>query len=304
MIGRPPVIIRRADKEKSAMTMNTIAKRRGREMKAMRVAGVVALGFAGAAAQGAILNALADAEWHVDAGWQGGRVPAADDSAIVNYDRTLTHSSGQHAIKTLRIASIGSSAQGGHFRMTGGELSVDFDFSLGYAGSGGTGTALLSGGTLTAGNVNVGSSDADVAGVLNISGGTLNWSQGLRVGTLASGTLTVGGTNATITGRNVFLNEHSTLQFDLGTDSVSALAAYGNLTIHSAAKLVIDGSNYTGGAAVIDLVKFRARSGAFDAGRVTIRNFKGLSGSIEYDGDSITLVLVSEPITVGFSGSK
>jgi phage baseplate assembly protein gpV len=270
-------------------------------MKLMRVAGCAAFCLTGAAAQGAILNALAGAEWHVAENWNPAGVPTSVDGAQVNYDRTLTHSTGTHTINTLRLATIGTLAQIGNFNMTGGNLSVNFDFSTGYAGTAGAiGKATLSGGAINAKDVTLGHYDADAAGEMTISGGTLNWTQALRVGTLASGTLKIDGTNAVISGANVFLEGNSTLRFDLGANSVSAVGG-NNLTINSAANLIIDGSSYTGGPAVIDLVKFKTRSGAFDAGRITIQNFKGLTGSIDYDGDSMYLRLISEPIILGSS---
>jgi hypothetical protein len=270
-------------------------------MKSFLVAGVVALCLAGASAQGAVRNALADAEWHVDGDWQGGSVPASDDTAVVNYGRTLTHSTGTNAINNLQIQSIASGNDGGNFNMTGGELNVNFTFAMGWTGTGGTATATQSGGTIDALNVHIGHDDADVDGVFNISGGTLNWSQAIRVGTLGSGTLKVEGTGATISGHNIFLNEHSTLQFNLGASSVSALEG-NNLTIDSAADLIIDGSNFTGeNGAVIDLITFGGtKTGTFDTSNITFQNFgSGLAGEIGYDADSMYMTVIPEPATLG-----
>jgi hypothetical protein len=271
-------------------------------MKSMLVAGVVALCFAGATARGAIINVAniaGGADYHNPDHWIGGALPTSSDAAVVNYNRTLNHSIGTHTNDALRLLSASNRAdtENAYFNMTGGELSVNYDFSIGYV-SGGTGIATLSGGTLAAGTVvNIGHNNADADGSLTISGGTLNWgSQVLNVGTLGSGTLVVEGTGATISGNHVNLSTNATLRFDLGADSVSVLTASGNLTINSAAQLIIDGSNFTGeNGTVIDLITFGgSKFGTFSTDNITLQNFtSGLTGEIGYDADSIYLTVIA-----------
>jgi hypothetical protein len=289
--------------QKGRNMMKTTMKTNEGWMKSMMLAGCVALCFAGATARGQASNVNAlGGDWANPANWNPAGVPDQDVNVFINFDRTQTLSSGTHTANTVRICTVGTGTQSGNFNMTGGSLAIDIDLSMGYAGVGGTGTTTLSGGTLSAQNVSVGHTDADVAGVLNISGGTLNWTQGLRVGTLGSGTLVVDGTGATISGANVFLEANSTLQFDLGAASVSAIAASGGLTIDSAADLVIDGSNFTGGEGdVIDLVTFGgSKTGEFDTSNITFQNFgSGLTGEVGYDDDSMYMTVIPEPGTIG-----
>jgi hypothetical protein len=103
-----------------------------------------------------------------------------------------------------------------------------------------------------------------------------------------------------LSGTAITLSTNSTLRFDLGTSSVSALNASGALTIDSAAKLIIDGSDYTGGNAVIDLVKFSSKTGTFAVNNITIQNLApGLTGEIGFDADSMYITVIPEPATVG-----
>jgi hypothetical protein len=287
--------------QKGRNMMKTTMKMNEGWMKAMMLAGVAALCFAGATARGDIFQGMGG-DWSSTNSWNPAQIPTGNDDVRINYNRTQTLSAGTYAANTVSLKSDGADTQDATFNMTGGSLEIAQGLIVGYLGAAGTGALTLSGGTLTASNVYVGDTDADVAGEMTISGGTLNWSNNLRVGTLASGTLTVEGTGATISGLNILLNEHSTLQFNLGAASVSALAASGNLTIDSAADLIIDGSNFTGEkGAVIDLITFDGtKNGTFDTSNITFQNFgSGLTGEIGYDADSMYMTVIPEPATVG-----
>jgi hypothetical protein len=269
-------------------------------LKSMLLAGCVALCFAGETAFGAAIGTASSGDWTNTATWTGGIVPTTGDDVRVNNNRAVTHSTGTHTVRDLWVAH--QAAATGAFNMTGGSLTVTQMFSTVNSG-GGAGTTTISGGTLTAAQTHIGVIAGNTgagAGVLTVSGGTLNWGSLLSVGVISSGTLAVDGTAAALSGTAITLSTNSTLRFDLGASSVSALDASGALTIDSAAKLIIDGSDYTGGNAVIDLVKFSSKTGTYAVNNITIQNLApGLTGEIGFDADSMTLTVIPEPVTVG-----
>jgi hypothetical protein len=268
---------------------------RERWMKAWLLAGCVALCFAFTPARGDNIQALGG-DWSSTHSWSPAQIPTEADNAFINYGRTQTLSTGTHAANVVRVKSDGGNEKDATFNMTGGSLDIDFDLSAGYAGSGGTGSATLSAGTLCVnGWLKVGSSDPDVAGEMTISGGTL-FAANYDVGQL--GLLTINGAGAVpMTGGHAHFRTNSTLRFNLGTDSVTRMQLGGTLNIYEGAQLIIDGSDFTGGEDdVIDLITFGgSKTGSFDPNNITFQNFtSGLTGEIGYDANSMTLTAVPD----------
>jgi hypothetical protein len=175
---------------------------------------------------------------------------------------------------------VGSS---GTMNVSGGtyvSAAITGDSGIGVSG---TGTLNLSGGTMilkTAGAVVVGRV-AGAVGTVNQTGGSLQVSNNLIVGSAASskgyysiqngslsggnlllgvsagaaGTLTVG-TNATVNILNTFtMGATATNNFVFGATSVSKMVFGGGATFTATSVINVDGSAYTGGASNFTLIK-------------------------------------------------
>ena len=171
---------------------------------------------------------------------------------------------------TLQVAN-NNSAVSGTFTMTGGDVNVgiggtnrDMIFAAGSNGT--TGTANVSGGTLTVDNdVNFrggngvdtftvsGNAIVDIGNNLDMDGGS-----GANVNRL-----TLEGSSATFAvGGNVLLDNNALITFDLDSSGATLLDAVGDLTLNSA-DLVVDFSS-------------SGLTSAFDLGDIDLISFDGI----------------------------
>jgi hypothetical protein len=97
--------------------------------------------------------------------------------------------------------------------------------------------------------------------------------------------------------RNLNANAGTTFNFNLGPSGVSVFQGTGTATISPGANLVIDGSLYIDGPALIPLFNFSAIEGDFGA-NVTFNNFGALTPSLDTTGGTLSLVVVPEPSMV------
>lgn len=135
---------------------------------------------------------------------------------------------------------------------------------------------------------------------MNISGGTLNFTYG-ELGAKGSATFVIQGSNPkSIQGNNLDLLNHATLTFKLDAKGAVPLEIKNKFNPSKAAKLVIDGSGYTGRAQTIALVKFAQLTQPFDTSNVSITGFKGKSAKIKYTVTTMNLVISGS----GKSGNK
>jgi hypothetical protein len=126
-----------------------------------------------------------------------------------------------------------------------------------------------------------------------ISGGSLA-SPSYSIGTVGLGKLSIVGDAPSVSssGTAVF-GVGSTLEFVLGSSGVSPFVAQFTNNHLTGSSLVVDGSAYTGGAAVTPLVQVDATDNPF--ANVVVSGFGGLSASVTQVGGDVTLTIVPEP---------
>jgi fibronectin-binding autotransporter adhesin len=137
--------------------------------------------FSAAGGTSIFTNAVGNLDWSTPGNWNSGRLPGANDDALISSGFAVTHASGTDTIATLTINAANSlQVSGGSLDVTGatllsGDLLVSGTGAVRLGGAvTGAGTASVSGGTLTL------SSAASFAG-LNLSGGVLGGSGSLDV---------------------------------------------------------------------------------------------------------------------------
>jgi hypothetical protein len=247
-------------------------------------------------------NAAADDLWTTPENWSLGTIPAVDST--VNID----------APDIIDISSAAVSPSGSTISLLDGTLEIDSAASLdlqsgsvlNVAGGSITRDALWAGGNLSIGNNGVSS-------LLELSSGSIQFTEGSAVATLFYSDLTISGGEfdndtqtriygaLTIQGRAATIDclkfkafAGSAIHFELDGSGVSPInvAEWVNL---EEATLSIDGSSYTGGAATIPLINStRFISHALDE-NITVMGLRTpYIGMVVQDEttDDVTLVIV------------
>ncbi len=157
----------------------------------------------------------------------------------------------------------------------------------------------ITGGSVLANNINVGSSTT-ADGKMTISGGELVWNSLLHVRDtliIQNGSSSIAGVKSG--GSSLYLDNGSTLEFELGADGIASVEMT-NSTIHitSGAKLNISGTYYTRASGTVKsflLIKHNGYSDqtSFTGGNVTFSGFGGLVPSLRYENNCIYLDLTT-----------
>ena len=194
----------------------------------------------------------------------------------------------------------------------GATLNIAADLNIAntdllYGQSAGTDTITQTAGTVTARNLTV----AGGGGVTNtISAGTLSLSGGILLQTGVGSTFSVQGETAIVTAASLTMEAAGAttapeLDFLFGATGVSTIDLTGAFTVGAGSSLTVDGTSYTGGAGMIDLVTFGSNSGTFaDPADINLSGFTGFTATVGYDADSmfVTLVPVPEPSSTALLG--
>ncbi|MEM7457795.1 MAG: hypothetical protein AAF456_25955 [Planctomycetota bacterium] len=157
--------------------------------------------------------------------------------------------------------------------------------------AGATDAITQTAGTVSASSLSIGDGGGDAAVTYSMSGGALNLSGNLSMtNDSATSLLSLQGDSASITvGSNFAMNTGSTLSMQFGSGGVDAIDVAGTFTVDPSAMLEVDGSAYTGGPGIIDLVKFSNITGAFaEPANVSLTGFSS-PVSLGYDSDSLFL---------------
>lgn len=276
-------------------------------------------------------------DWNLGTNWTNktanpntsGTVPGSSDLASIfsSSATPTTGTIGTATVNSLRVVS------GGTLNIASTDnLTVKTSFSLGSIGSNSatvnqTGDSVVSAETL---DISAGTSQATTSytindgelnlssmavgtttstlgnsgknGTFTISGGSVSSSGAIRVGgstAFAKGNFTVTGTSASVSADSMTLDATSTLRFNFGSTGVDDIALTNALTIIDGAKLVADGTSFSGGAGTYQLIDAGSISGGFLVGDITLQHFAGFTCSLSYLGNdvSLTLTAIPEPAT-------
>ena len=129
--------------------------------------------------------------WETESNWQGGALPGAADTAINNVGGTVIFSDGmEQEVKYFHTGT--ESGKGGNLQITGGKLTILSSASQIGSAAGGSGSIEMTGGELHVGQLQVG---AYGTGSMVLSGGTVYSKDWSCIGRFAGGvgTLTVTG---------------------------------------------------------------------------------------------------------------
>lgn len=256
---------------------------------------------ANAAAIGQNFTATTDNDWNTDANWQQGVKPGQAATGI-DFDRAFLF-----GVDTVNVTTATPAPSVNTFDISLGDqgrINVGADMvgirAIRFNGRAGAGGWHQTAGTVFATSI-VGLNATDF---LSVSGGALNVSGDID----QDGSYTLEGSSASISGGNYTMVGASTLNFILGATGTSGIAVTNAFTLDSTNSLLhIDASSYINGVGVFDLVTFDTIGGAFDVANISITGLtSGLSATVNYDGDSMSLNVVPEPsvfaFLVGLSG--
>jgi hypothetical protein len=245
-------------------------------------------------------NEAADNDWNNAANWfdfttsTNDVLPGPSDQTLINGDN-LAKITTNSAFAPSQVWL--SNASGGNLDIQA-NLTAGSGMILGLSGQS-TNPAKV---TQSAGTV-VGTGFIAIAGaagnaplspsIYQISGGSLS-SPSYSVGTVGFGTLSIVGTAPTVSasGTAIF-GVGSTLEFILGSSGVSPFVAQFTNNHLTGSKLVVDGSAYTGGAAIIPLVQVNATDNPF--ANVVVSGFGSMSAVVTQQGGDVLLTIVPEP---------
>jgi PEP-CTERM motif len=190
---------------------------------------------------------------------------------------------------------------------------------VGYRLNSGTtsGTLLLSGGSLTIANgeggLAIGSNNGatqNVTGSMTVSGGSYNgkFIVGGDGGGSGTGLLTIVGSQATLessstSGNGMDLRATGTIRFNLDNTGISTLdISESGLRFSAGSTFVVDGTNYTGGAATFTLIDAASFAGVnFSSVNQSVIGFNGYNATLFADALSSNIMLtvaVPEPSTI------
>lgn len=227
-----------------------------------------------------------------------GFVANTSSTAIMNHSAGTLNASGTSL--SVSAGSGGTST----YNLSGSAVLTGTMLDVGYVSdSRGTGTVTFnqSGGTVSSTTVQIaGRSDVHYA----MTGGQMSVTD-MTVGSGLTPAHSYFEINPNITGISIAndlnMAPRGWLDFDLSATGATTIDA-GNLIFTSgSAGITVDASGYTGGAADIDLVTFSSiDADSLNASNLIITNLdSSLTGSIEYDADSMYLHVIPEPASVG-----
>ena len=258
--------------------------------------------------------------WNPNFGLGPNGSPDCHDGSTFNGNRTVYIGTDvSWILQDIRINNGPARTPGTALVITNGSYSMQTPFDRCHPGdatkgfiavqwqAGGAATLGVEGGTLHAGDLRVaagasGTLGDGTKGTVYVSGGSLTFFDGYlgKYGnTRGDATFRVEGTGGTIQGDSLLATDTSTVEFQLDATGVSSIDIGGLVTVWNGAALVVDGSVYTGGPALIELVNFGTLNGQFNPADISIVGFADLSARIQYDGDSINLLLTSGSPIIG-----
>lgn len=265
------------------------------------LSGLVSCGLLAGVAQGADIRFMGNGDYLNPAGWQGGAIPGASDTARFNWGNNTVTLAG--AAPTISRFQMGVDESGGLVVNSGGSLTATGESTIGNNGSVTGFLTINSGGTVdSTGSWMAVGGGPNTTGLLTINGGTLNvtghlWTAGNASSTatidINGGSLNVGnafelggtdfnpGGTATLTVRNGGLLSLAFL------NATNAIQSGSLLNINDTGKVTINGDYVT---TVNDY--FAAGKIASDTGGIMAT----------FDSGVTTVVGIPEPGTVGLLG--
>lgn len=228
-------------------------------------------------------------DWDTDANWSTLAEPTSADEARVEGGADVTVSLSGEVCDRYIIAQ----GSAGTLTITNGTLTTvsGVGHRLGQTSSG---VLNISGGSLTVQNaVQTIGSGVGGHGTLNVTGGDVNFDMSLQFGNSAGngGVINITGDAATFdVTDDVEALDKSTLNYVLGSSSVTPLTIGGDLVVYDSAKLLIDGSVYNGSTKTIPLATFNSMTQRyFD---VSISGFSaGIAARVTYDSQAMNLFI-------------
>ena len=247
----------------------------------------------------------------------------ANNSLTVNTEIDLSTGPTHSGLSTFNqsagtvstpLMTMGGTAGSGTYNLTGGTLQMDGTTTINSGStlniSGGTMSSTYSGETRNfsgAGSISMTSGSLDLNGGVNdgilfdtalfeVSGGTVDLYGQIKFGLSSAAEFKVVGDDASISIRA--LNQGAgdgTFTFEFDSTGVSAINSSGWMTLNYA-KLVVDGSAYTGDAGTFTLFDTGNLAALLDTNNITISGFDSYGDAYitqDQDSDIITLTLIS-----------
>lgn len=239
-------------------------------------------------------------EWNRPENWKGGNLPGAHEleRAVINQGRVVRVLPGlpppPHPVDIHVSNGPPPNAPPDGTLEIGGNLECQMlriatsDEAHGVAWQTG-GTVNVTGSLLAASH-----DGAPAKGDYTLSDGALNVGHVIAIGRRGSSEFTLRGRNAVVTADVMSIGLHAKLIFVLDSIGAPVIKLRNKLACSKAAKLVIDGSQYRGGAQIIPLIVCGSSSdddGQFTPEQVSFEGFAGVIPSLAFQAGSIDLVL-------------
>lgn len=236
-------------------------------------------------------------DWNDATNWQNDVIPGASEADQAVFD--TGDSNAPTADFSFTVASNVTVRRNVVITIGAGVDISNFDaWRLGANSGLDGGNIVMTGGSLTGGNLAVASSPtASNRSSLTVSGGSLTTSAGFNIGSL--GDFNLSGNAATFDVGSFEVKNDSVFNTTFDASGISTVATSGVFTIGATANLNLDLSAFSG-TGTFDLVTFDSMTGIYDSGSIT--GLGALSGgrtaSLGYDADSMFVtVAVPEPGT-------
>ncbi|MDF7823872.1 hypothetical protein P4B35_07590 [Pontiellaceae bacterium B12227] len=247
----------------------------------------VCLMLAAGAAQAATIEwkGNQDNDWNVATNWSGNYVPGtlnAVDTARIQSGTPVVSS----VVDTTNLVDI-------LLRNTTLVIGADMnDIRRCRVDTGGASISHI-GGSMVVQEANSGWFFVKPDASYTISGGALGSRCSLVI--QSDGLFNVVGTDASVSigdgaGDNLVIQDDAILKFTLGATGVSTIGVADQFIVNSNSMLVVDASDYTGDAAMIDLVTFGTNTMQFAMNNITVSGVK--SWSVGYETNKMFLDLV------------
>lgn len=239
-------------------------------------------------------------EWNRGENWSSGALPGAHalERAVINQSRVVRVLPGLPP--PLHPVDIHVSNGPPPHASPDGTLEIRGDLECAMlriaTANGAHGVVRQTGGTVSVtGSLLAASHDgAPVRGDYALSDGALNVGHVIAIGRRGLSEFTLQGSHAVVTADVMSIGAHAKLIFMLDSTGAPIIKLRNKLACNKAAKLVIDGSQYRGGAQVIPLVLCGSSfndQGQISDEQVSFEGFAGVAPRIEYRADGIDLVI-------------